>query len=131
MVALAEKYAVEAQSALHEPVVFDEHALEPHDFLERQGVLSGLQHCPSPPLQPVPGRSLAFDLKTGAAVSQKEKAPGTRHQMRARPANRVPGLTREIERDKLLEPFGPLNYRTELPRAQQIVPHAVAAREPR
>ena len=60
-VVFADEAAFSAQAQAHEPLVADDDALEPQEFVERERRASGLADRPAPALNATLRRSFAFD----------------------------------------------------------------------
>ncbi len=131
VIALAQENAVRPQAGPREARVLDQHRMQAHDFIERQLVLSGLQHGAAPPLQPAARRLLAFDLEAGAAVRQQKETRRARDDVRAGASDDVVRLCSERARAEIGERLRPANDWAEGRCAEQIVAHLVAAGQPR
>ena len=101
VIALAEENAVRPEARPREARVLDQHRMQAHDFIERQFVLSGLQHGAAPPLKAVARRLLAFDLEAGAAVRQQKETRRARDDVRAGVSDDVVRLCPERARAEI------------------------------
>ena len=101
--------------------------MQPQDLIERQLVLSGLQHGASPTLKAVARRLLAFDLEAGAAVREQKKTRRARDHIGASVADDLIRLRPERARAEIRQCFRFTNDWAEVPVAEQIVADLVAA----
>src|ERR1017187_9034214 len=131
MIPVAQENAVRPQAGPREARVLDQYSMQAQDFVNRQRVLSGLQHRPAPPLQSAARRLFAFDLEAGAAVRQQKETGRARDHVRAGTANDLVRLGPERARAELYERLRPANDRAECRRAEQVIADLVTAGEPR
>ena len=126
MIALANKHAVGTKACLHEPCVFDQNAVKAYDFIEGKLGPASLHDGFAPTLQPVARRPFAFDLEARPAVGQEQETGGAGYELTGGAANSLAGLFSKRQIDKTGERLRSANDGTEAPRAEQIVPDAVA-----
>src|ERR1035437_582282 len=129
MIAVAQENAVQPQAGPREARVLDQHGMQAQDFINRQRVLSGLQHRPAPPLQPAARRLFAFDLEAGAAVRPQKETGRAHDHVRAGTSNDLVRLGSERARTELYERLRPVNDRAEGRRAEQVIAYLVTAGE--
>ena len=130
-VALAEEGAIRTQARANEPRVLDENALKAKDLVQCEGILACLEDGAPPSLEPVARRPFAFDLKTGAAVSQQEDARSAGNEMCASPPECLAHSCGEIKGDGIFQVLGSANDWTEARRPKQIIAYTMSARRTR
>src|SRR5881397_1348392 len=103
MISLAQEHAIGSKTSMHKPRVLDQNAMKTNDLLKSKSVSARLQHCPTPPFQSCARRTLTFDLKTGAAVSQKHETRRASHELCPCAPDDLTGLACQFTCDKLLQ----------------------------
>src|SRR5208282_2024929 len=126
-----DEHPIRTQAGVYKARVLDEDAVEANDLIEREPVLAGLQDGASPSLQAASWRPLALDLEAGPAVGQQHEAGGAGHEMGARAAHGLSRLGGEVLPEEIRERLGTPDDRTEPSVAQEIIAHAVPARQAR
>lgn len=123
---LAHEAAFVAKPQSHEARVGDDDPLQPEQLVPVQRLTSGLGNRPSPALDTVLGRMLAFDRIARTRILEEEKGRGAREQVARYRFDHVLRARRQIEGEEPIESVRSEYQRAETRTAGQIVPYSVA-----